>query len=136
MAADPNAIAERWARQMGASTQKWTEGVNGVTVAPGVAAARQKNAYVQGVTANQDKWATNVAAVSLQQWKDDMLTKGSQRIGAGATAAQGKFANFLTQLLPQIDRARQGLPARGSFDQNLQRMVQFSTAMHNWQYKK
>jgi len=136
MAQDPQAVAERWAQRMAASGDKWQQGVDSVTVAPGAAAARQKNAYVQGVTANADKWATNVGSVSLQDWKDAMVNKGKQRIATGAAASQGKFANFMTALLPQIDRAKANLGPRGTFEQNTQRMLAFSQNMHAWSYKK
>lgn len=129
-------VAARWAQRMGASTDKWQAGVDGVNVAPGQAAARQKNAYINGVQQNADKWATNVASVSLQDWKDAMINKGKQRIATGATAAQPKFQQFMDALLPQIDRARSTLGPRGTFEQNTQRMVAFSTAMHGWSYKK
>jgi len=136
MAQNPQDVAARWAQRMGSSTDKWQAGVDGVTVAPGAAAARQKAAYVNGVNQSADKWATRVASVSLQDWKDAMTNKGKQRIATGATAAQSKFADFMTALLPQIDRAKANLGPRGTFEQNTARMVAFSQNMHSWSYNK
>lgn len=129
-------IAARWAQQMGASTDKWAAGVNGVTVAPGQAAARQADVWANNTIAAKGKWATNVSAVSLQDWKDAMMNKGQARIGSGATAAQAKFADFMTQLLPQIDRVKSTLQPRGNLDQNINRMTAFSRGMAAWSYKK
>lgn len=129
-------IAARWQQRMAASGDKWQAGVESVQVAPGVAAARQKNAYVQGVTQSADKWATRVASVSLADWKDSMINKGKGRIGSGAAAAQGKFTDFMSQFLPHVERSVAGLPPRGSFEQNVQRMVSFSNAVHQFSYKK
>lgn len=118
---NPADVAARWAQNLSGATSKIQAGVEAVTVAPGQAAARQKGAYVQGVTASQDKWATNVAAVSAQSWKDSTINKGLPRIASGAQAAQGKFANFMVKLLPYIDSGVQSLPARGSLDANIAR---------------
>jgi hypothetical protein len=136
MAQSAQDVAARWAQNMGSSTAKWKAGVDGVTVAPGQAAARQADVWANNVVASKGKWATNVASVSLQDWKDAMINKGGARIGSGAQAAQGKFADFMTQLLPRIDQVKSALPARGGLDANINRMVAFSRGMAAWQYKK
>lgn len=129
MARDPQTIANDWAARLAASGQKITDGIQAVTVAPGQAAARQKQTWVNQVTASADKWATNVAAVSLSDWQQAAITKGVQRIGPGAQASVGKFATFMSQLLPHIDSVKNSLPARGNLDQNIDRMVRFSRGM-------
>lgn len=121
MAANPSDVAARWAQNLSGATAKIQAGIEAVQVAPGQSAARQKVAYVQGVTGSQDKWATNVAAVSAQDWKSAAITKGLPRIATGAQAAQGKFQSFMTRLLPYIESGRGSLPARGSLDQNIAR---------------
>lgn len=136
MAKDPAASAQKWANNLGAAGPAIAAGVQGVTVAPGQAAARQKDAYVQNVQAAAGKWATNVAAVPLGDWQNAMLNKGVPRIQSGATAAQPKFQNFLTALMPAIESARAGLPPRGNLQQNMARMNQFVTAMSKFSYKK
>lgn len=125
----PEQIAQRWATRLGAATQDIQAGVQAVTVSPGAAAARQKQVWVQNVQAAADKWATRVANLSLQDWQNAMINKGVARIGAGAQASQPKFANFMGQLLPYIDRAKASLPPRGTLDQNLARSQAFGRAM-------
>lgn len=125
----PQDIAAAWASRLGQSTDKISKGVAGVTVAPGMAAARQKEVWAANTVASKDKWATNVAGVSLQDWQTAMTGKGVQRIATGAQAAQGKFADFMGQLLPHIDRVKSSLPARGGLDANINRMVAFSRGM-------
>lgn len=125
----PDQIAADWASRLGQSTQKITDGVNAVTVAPGQAAARQVDVWVQNTTASRDKWRANVASVSLGEWQQAMIQKGAQRIGQGATAAVPKFASFMGQLLPHIDRVKGSLPPRGNLDANINRMVTFSRGM-------
>ena len=128
-AQDPNTIATNWANRLAASTQKITDGINGVTVAPGQAAARQADAWANNTVAAKPKWQANVAKVSLQEWQQAAISKGVARIAGGAQAAEPKFAAFMGQLLPHIDRTKASLPARGNLDQNINRMVAFSRGM-------
>jgi hypothetical protein len=129
VAQTPDQIAARWAAGLAGASQKITDGVNAVSVAPGQAAARQKTVWVQNVAASADKWAANTARVSLSDWQQAMITKGAPRIASGATAAQPKFASFMTQLLPHIASVKGQLPARGNLDQNIARMTAFVRGM-------
>lgn len=129
MASTPQDAAAAWASRLASSTDKIKKGIESVSVAPGAAAARQKSAWVQNTTTAADKWAANVASVSLQDWQQAAINKGVNRIASGAQASQGKFEAFMGDLLPHIDRVKQGLPARGNLDQNINRMVAFSKGM-------
>ena len=136
MARTPDQIAADWASRLAGSTQKIKDGIQAVTVAPGQAAARQADVWAQNVAASKPKWQQRVSAVSLQEWQDATANKGVDRIAAGATAAQPKFQNFMTQLLPHIDRVTSSLPARGNLDQNIARSTAFIRGMAQFQYRK
>jgi hypothetical protein len=134
MSQTPDQIAANWASRLGASTQKIQDGVNSVTVAPGQAAARQADVWLQNTQAAQAKWKARVASVSLGDWQAAMNGKGVQRIAAGATAAQPKFQAFMTQFLPYVQAGRNSLPARGTLDQNINRAV--AMMRHNAAFKR
>jgi hypothetical protein len=134
MAQTPDQIAANWASRLGASTQKIQDGVNSVTVAPGQAAARQADVWLQNTQASQAKWKARVASVSLADWQAAMNGKGVQRIAAGATAAQPKFQAFMTQFLPYVQAGRNSLPPRGTLDQNINRAV--AMMRHNAAFKR
>lgn len=125
----PDQIAQDWAARLAASGDKITRGVQGVTTAPGQAAARQKAVYVQNVQSAADKWAQRVSSVSTGDWQQATIAKGIPRIASGATAAQPKFAQFMGQLLPHIEAGRSSLPARGNLEQNIARMGAFTRHM-------
>lgn len=132
----PDQIAAKWAQNLGGATQRVSEGVQAVTVAPGQAAARQKQVWTQNVVNAADKWAANTAAVPLQDWQSAMVTKGVPRIASGAQAAQGKYSAFMGQLLPHIATLRSQLPPRGDLEANINRMTSFTRGMAKFSAKR
>lgn len=133
MSQTPDQIAAKWAQNLAGATERIKDGVNSVTQAPGLAAAAQKNVYLQNVQANADKWASNTAKVTLGEWQQSMIEKGLNRIGQGATSAEPRFTAFMGRLLPHIDSVKRGLPARGNLDANINRMVAFTRGMAKFQ---
>lgn len=129
MALTPDQIGQKWSQGLQGAGQRIADGVQSVTVAPGAAAARQKQAWQQNTVAAADKWARNTAAVTREDWQRAMIEKGVPRIGAGATAAEPKFVQFMGRLLPHIDSVKSTLPPRGNLDANINRMTQFVRGM-------
>lgn len=128
--ANPADAAKRWSDQFAAAGQRYTDGINAVTVAPGQLAAAQQAAYVAGVQANAKIWASKVGAVDLQAWKNSATTIGAQRLSTGATKGAPKMAQFMQNFLPVLAGTVQSLPPRGSFEQNLQRFATYAQALH------
>lgn len=119
----PQQIADKWAANLSASTSSITAGVNGVTQAPGAAAAAQADYWLQRVTASKQKFITNVGKVTLGQWKDAMINIGIPRVSTGAQANKGKMADFMTRFLPYLKTGVDSLPPRGDLSMNIQRAV-------------
>lgn len=132
----PDQAAAKWAQRSAAATEDVKTGVMNVTEAPGKAAARQKDLWLQRISASADKWARRVSSVTLSEWQDAMINKGAARVGTGASAAQSKMANAMTQLLPKIDSIVAALPPRGDLGANISRMTQFVTQMSQVQISK
>ena len=133
MALDPTVAAKKWANRLSQAASDGTiqAGIQATTVAPGQAAARQKQVWAQNTAASVDRWAANTAAVSLPEWQAAMTNKALPRMAQGATEAEPKMAQFLSKLAPVIANAKNSLPARGTFQQNLQRANAMATALHN-----
>jgi hypothetical protein len=119
-----------WSANFAAAGTKYTAGINAVTVAPGQLAAAQKNLYLQNVQAAVNTWASKVAAVDLNTWKQQATTTGVQRLGSGATKGAPKVADFMSKFLPTLSTIVGGLGPRGTFDQNLARFTSYATALH------
>lgn len=128
--ANPQTAAANWQTGFAGATTKYTDGINAVTVAPGLAAANQKNAYIAGVQASAGIWAANVAKVSLSSWQAAATGVGAQRLATGATKGAPKMQAFMTNFLPKLSNVVDSLPARGTFDQNMSRFTQFATNLH------
>lgn len=126
---NPSDAAAKWAQNLGAAGTSYTAGVQAVQQAPGQLAANASDRYMAGVQANLPKFKANVAAVTLADWQNAAVTKGAPRLATGATAAQPKMANVLTQLFPYIDQVRNSLPPRGDIEQNIARSAAFQRGM-------
>lgn len=133
MAQSADAIAAKWAQNLGSSTQRIQDGVMAVQTAPGQAAAAQKSTWVQNTTASADKWASNTAKVTKEEWQNAMIDKGLQRIAGGAQAAVPRFQVFMGRLIPYQENLVRTLPARGNLEANINRMVQFTRGMAKFQ---
>jgi len=125
----PQEAAARWVQNTGGATQRYTDGVNAVTVSPGQAAARQADLWAANVAAAKAKFAANSAKVSLDQWKTATVNKGAQRLASGVQAAQGNYEAALGKLLPYISSAVSSLPQRGNLEANIGRMTSFVRKM-------
>lgn len=128
--ATPTSAAANWNQGFGAAGPAYEAGIDAVTVAPGQLAANQVNAYVQGVQQNAKIWASKVAAVDINTWKNAAKTTGSQRLASGAAKGQPKVAAFMQAFLPDLTNIVNGLPSRGSFEQNMGRFTAYATALH------
>lgn len=121
----PQQGATKWKERISAATQEIKQGVEGVTVAPGMAAAAQANKYLAGVQENVGKWRNNVSKVSLEQWKSDMIEVGIPRIATGAAAKVGKVEAFQAEFFPHLERVKAEVDAMPSTNlaQRIQRAV-------------
>lgn len=97
----PEQFTEKHARRLKGALEDMRRGVEGVTQAPGAAAAKKADKMRAGIVRSLDDgtWARRVAAVSLEEWKRSMLDKGLNRVAAGVDGSAAKVQAFATQLL-------------------------------------
>lgn len=134
MRGDPNSIADKWANRLQGATAEISAGVDRVTEAPGQAAARKSQKWLQAVTASHDKYKAGVSRVSLEDWRNSMKTLGVPRIGQGAQAKKNKMAAFLTEVGPHIDAGLARLKGMddSTFEARQARAVAWMQHMHNF----
>ena len=132
----PDQATEKWASRLGGATQEIRNGVAGVTVAPGMQAAKQKDLWLMRLQQSADKWARRVGAVSLQEWQTAMVEKGIPRIASGANAAKPKVASFMAEFLPYVDQGVAKVKAmpKGDLSSSAARML--AMMQHNASFKR
>lgn len=127
---NPTQAAQNWASRLGGATQAYTDGVNGVKVAPGQLAAAAGDRWLANTQASLPRFKSNSAAVGLGAWQTAAIDKGAPRLASGATAAQPKVEMVFAKLFPAIRNAVGALPAKGDINQNIERSRQFALAMN------
>jgi hypothetical protein len=128
---NPSSAAQKWVSAMQQASTAYKEGVQNVKTAPGAVAAARSDIWVQNTIAAQAKFAANSQAVSLTEWQNAAINKGAQRLASGATAAEPKMQAFMNRFLPALANIVNALPTRGTFDQNVNRLTAYITAVHN-----
>lgn len=129
----PEEYANKQARNLKNSLQDIRDGINRVSVAPGVAAAASQDRMRTNVLAAIDSglWANKVKAVSLTSWQDSALNKGVDRISGGIDAAHDKQVTMAAKLLPIVDAAAakaRSMP-KNTLQDSIARMTSFVTDM-------
>lgn len=130
----PEQYAEKQARRLKGATEDIRRGIENVTEAPGMkaAAAQQKmmDNLMESITSG--KWAANVSAVTLDEWRQKILDKGIGRIAAGIDAAQPKQILMAQKLLAAVDAAKAKVDAmpKNNIDDSINRMVAYTREMH------
>lgn len=110
---NPAAIAKKWSQRLQSASQEMADGVNAVTVAPGVQAAKKKETMKARLleAINNGKWERNVAAVPLGDWQQDMISRGIPRAMQGAAEAEPKMQAFMDELLPYVENCQRQIEA-------------------------
>lgn len=106
----PSDGANKWARNLGASTSDVQAGIARVSVAPGQKAAQQSGKWLTKVTQAEDKFKRNVGRVTLQDWQK-AASDGASRIAAGANAKKSKMESFATEFYAHLDRGMAAINA-------------------------
>ena len=103
----PAEFQEKHARRLKAALTDMRDGVGRVTEAPGAKAAAKQEKMLANLTAKvQDgTWAARLKKVTLEDWREKMLSKGIPRVSGGIDAASAKVVDFASQLLPAVDAA-------------------------------
>jgi len=124
---------DKWGRRLKGATTDIRKGVERVTEAPGVKAARQSDKMLAGIQAaiSDGRWQRAVASITLDEWKTATLDKGIGRIAAGVDGATGKQLQMAEKLLAAVDSVNtqvQSMPDT-TLDDRINRMVAFSRGM-------
>jgi len=103
----PTEIAKKQIRRVDQSTEDYKVGINAVTEAPGMAAAKKEEKMRINLLASLDsgKWRDHVSRVTLESWKKSTLEKGAARLSSGIHDAEPKIIAFHEKFDPFLDAA-------------------------------
>lgn len=101
-------FADKLIRRQSGSLEDMKLGIEQVTEAPSKKAvakqAKMKANLMQAI--DSGKWAKNLGAVTLEEWKDKMLNVGLSRVQGGIEASRSKIEQFASKFLPFLDQVR------------------------------
>lgn len=112
--ATPSSATAKWVQNLSSATTQMQAGAMAVTQAPGQAAAAAADKWLTRVTQSKQKFATNVAAVSLASWQNSYVNIGIPRVAQGAQAKQGKYQAFAADFFPYLQRGVANIDAMPS----------------------
>ena len=101
-------FADKLIRRQSASLEDMKLGIEQVTEAPSKKAVAKQAKMKANLIASIDngKWAKNLSAVTLEEWKDKMLNVGLSRVQGGIEASRSKIEQFAAKFLPYLDTVR------------------------------
>jgi len=133
-------VTEKHARRLKGAVEDMRVGIEKVTSSPTAAAAAKQDKMRAKIVASIDsgKWAAGLRAVSLEEWKDKITTKGLPRVASGIDGASVKVEKFYTQLLPHIDRVQGDVKKMPdlTLEDSINRMSTFVRGMAKFSFKK
>ena len=137
----PDEMLSNWKKRLSAAHDDFVKAVDMVKEAPGVAAARNKSNWVAAMTDvhTQDRWAKNVASVSLDTWKERMKNKGWSALQNAVTNVdESKMKAFYTWLIDAENAVLADVSKMPNltFENRLARATTWIRGMHTKKYKK
>lgn len=121
----PQQLAAKWQAKYGASTDAYKQGVQSVKVNPAQSAIAAKDLWIQRLNeaAANGSYEAGLANVTLAGWQQACVDKGANAIATAARLGAAKVQAAEQRIGPQRDAIVQSLPARGTLEQNKQRML-------------
>ena len=134
----PQEGAQKWAARLTAAIEDIRRGVQRVTESPTLKAAEKRDKWIAELqrAAQEGRWEAGLRSVTLEEWKNAMLSKGLARIADGARVGAAKYAQVAESLYRHIEEGQrriQNMPDT-TLEQRIQRMVEF--IRHMAQYRK
>jgi len=129
----PKEFQEKHNRRLKAATEDMRLGVERVTEAPTLKAAKALPKMRANLLRSLDdgKWEAGLKRVTLEDWKSKMINKGVGRVAAGIDEAEGKVIAFAEKLLPHIDAGKAAIDKLPdvTLEDSIQRMTTFTRHM-------
>lgn len=132
--ADLATTVQRWRDSTAAGQQRFVEGVQGTQVDVTGLAVQAQGALLANFTqaVSSGRWARRLQEVGTAGWKSKTVAKAAN-YATGVAAGVDDYQRAMQTWLPLIMSAAasaKSLPG-GTFEQRMQRVTAFATALHN-----
>jgi hypothetical protein len=93
--------AEKWGQRLKSASDAIVQGVDAVTVSPGLAAIAKQDKLIANWkrSVESGKWAAGLRKMTLGEWQASMRDRGIPRIAAGVDGALSDMAVFGEELM-------------------------------------
>ena len=135
----PEEFVEKHARRLKGASVDMRTGVEKITVSPTSQAAQKidkmRSHLIEAIDSGKVK--RRLEAVTLEDWKSKMLSKGVGRVAEGIDQAAPKVLNFAQQLLPAVSAAQSKIKALPdlTLEDNINRMTTYIREMSKFEKK-
>lgn len=127
--------ASRWVGAAAGAQQRYVDGVQGTSKDPTQLAIAAQNKLLANVTQaiTSGRFARNLGKVGKSGWQAAVQAKQAN-YSTGIQASQSKYEAAIGPVLQQISTLQSQVSAMPSatFQDSINRMVAFSTGLHNW----
>jgi len=127
----PDQAVTYWQNGLRNATEKIRNGLERVQEAPGRKAADAADKWLNNIQTSVNRYKKNVAAVSLEDWRQKTIDKGIPRIASGADAAGDKMKAAMERNFAHIEKGLEALdkmPKR-TIEDSINRMVYMTRHM-------
>lgn len=132
---DAATATQRWTQGAAQGQQRFVEGVQNTQKDPTALAIAQQNKMLANVTQaiTSGRYARGLSRVGKSGWQQATVAKASN-YSTGIQAGAGKYEAAIGPVLSQIASLQQQISSMPSatFQDSVNRMVAFSTGLHNW----
>lgn len=132
---DASTAAQRYVAGASQGQQRFVEGVQNTQKDPTALAVAQQQKMLANVTAaiTSGKYARGLNRVGKAGWQQATIAKAAN-YSVGIQAGAAKYEQAIGPVLAQISSLQSQLASmpRATFQDSLNRMVAFSTGLHNW----
>lgn len=131
--------ADKWSRRTKGASEDLRKGIESTTTTPSTEAIKNKEKMKQNLVESIDNgsWEAGLKNYTLEDWKNDMKTKGIPRIAVGVDSAKGDMQDFATQLIAyeaSVESQIANMPSM-TLEDNIARSVAWQRAMAQFKRK-
>lgn len=136
----PHEAALKWSQRATAAVPEYRAGIERVTESPTAKAAAATDKMLANImeSITSGRWAAGLNRVSLEDWKQAAVEKGSARIAAGVQGAIGKQEAYYAEVFPYLETLQREIAAMPdlTIEDSIARAAHFMRSMNEFKNRR